>query len=619
MSAINYWVDIEDNAGNRFGAGPLRPRTFTSGSLLSASGEFSFEISSTDPNLSALQEKRVAICRYIASDGTIKMMGGGVIDKINIQISNEGSLVYEVSGNDLSRELTYRSVGRLALESNSAGVTNAPGLIMALAPTGWTIQNGFTQTAVYAGFDGESVLNALIRCGEHIGEHWRLGDGRQVVWLGVASTFSSSGLRAVQHINDAIAVENADSVAVIISLKEISDAADLVTRIYPRGSGNGSAILTLAAANESAPAGFTLDKANNCLINSTAEALYGRIDREIDFKELGPLSNTALDLQNAASMLLKASLEYLKRHAAPVKFYEVELANVNQVLQPGTTLRIVYRKIIEGVVVYDLDDRYNIIGAEQMIDESGLRTVRVEISTIDRQPVSDADYLAGQMQSARVVSTYPQLGVSVDNLSWRDEMDKDNAASFRFWLGDEYTSVQRALLRFRIQPLRSTVKSVSSGGGSSQTSSSGGGGSQTSSASVGNTDVTYLGSVPGSHLHGAGSHTHNVTIFSHTHLVDVPSHTHNQVYGIYQESSGNTLALSDLVIKLNGGSDLRGQVVDIGNGWYALDFTNGLVDDIFRPAREDNVTVISTATSGKTARLEAQLTLRGVVQAIAYE
>lgn len=223
------------------------------------------------------------------------------------------------------------------------------------------------------------------------------------------------------------------------------------------------------------------------------------------------------------------------------------------------------------------------------------------------------------MQSAKIISTHQQLGVSVDNLGWRDEMDKDNAASFRFWLGDEYTSVQRALLRFRIQPLRSTVKSVSSGGGSTQTSSSGGSGTQTSSASAGNTDATYLGSVPGSHLHGAGSHTHNVTISSHTHSVDVPSHTHNQVYGIYQESSGNTLALSDLVIKLNGGSDMRSQVVDIGSGWYALDITNGLVDDIFRPAREDNEIVISTATSGKTARLEAQLTLRGVVQAVAYE
>jgi hypothetical protein len=111
---------------------------------------------------------------------------------------------------------------------------------------------------------------------------------------------------------------------------------------------------------------------------------------------------------------------------------------------------------------------------------------------------------------------------------------------------------------------------------------------------------------------------------AHTHSVSVPAHTHDltpvitTAYGIFEETSGNTLALANLVIKLNGGSDLAAGVTDIGNGWYELDITDELVDAVFRPAQENNVIEISTATA-KSARIEAQLTVRAVVQAVYYE
>jgi hypothetical protein len=88
-------------------------------------------------------------------------------------------------------------------------------------------------------------------------------------------------------------------------------------------------------------------------------------------------------------------------------------------------------------------------------------------------------------------------------------------------------------------------------------------------------------------------------------------------YGIFEESTGNTLVLANLVIKLNGGADLIASVVDISNGWYELDITDGLTDAVFRPSQTNNEITITTTTA-KTARIEAQLTIRGVVQAIAY-
>ena len=298
--------------------------------------------------------------------------------------------------------------------------------------------------------------------------------------------------------------------------------------------------------------------------------------------------------------------------------------------------------------MYDVDATFIILEATREINEAGMTTTSVLISTIDRMPISDSDYLARQAMGARILSAHQQLGASVDTFTYRDEMDDAKDASLRFWLGDEYTSIQRTVLRFRIQPLRSTVKSVA---GSSTTTSSGGGatsgsgGSSSPTTASGGAHDHQVTSIPttgspstlytnaGNLYNASGTpktfrtdmeavgHSHSATIPAHTHTT--PDHDHDLTpnitmqYGIFEESGANTLVLANLVIKLNGGADLNASVDDIGNGWYELDITADLVDAVFRPTQENNEIVISTATA-KTARIEAQITIRGVVQAVAY-
>lgn len=407
MDIRKFWVDIEDGSGNRYGDGPLRARVFRVKKPLSESGDFAFDILGSDPNIGALQIKRVAICRYIDANGSTQTLGGGIIDKIVAQLDPSGLLVYQVSGNDLTRELFYRSVGSLKLESAGVGVTNGPDLIMAYAPAGWTINSGSTSSPVYLGFAGESVLAALIKCAENAGEHWRLGSGREIDWIGLPASFVSSGVRAVQHLNDAISAESLASLAVVMAMSETHDSAEVLSRVIPIGAGIGGAATTLANATDPAPSGYTLDTVNNYLKQNAAEAAYGRIEKSIEFKNLGPLGSTVTDAASASNALLQAAYQHLERFKAPAKFYDVSIWT-NAVLEPGQTIQIIYRKLIDSAVVFDLNDEFIILSVEQTIDEQGLSTTKMMVATIDRKPATDADVMLDELQQSNNLQTNRQ-------------------------------------------------------------------------------------------------------------------------------------------------------------------------------------------------------------------
>lgn len=620
---------------------------------LNRAGTFSFSMPLNDPKSDLIQGKRTAI-GYLVVGGVRKFIGGGVIDERQVRVeTGRNGFELSVGGDNQLRELTNRSVGFLTLDDGAGGgVATALADIMAFAPSGWSFDtvNGYNTTGVdvYGSFAGELVLDALIKVAEKFGQHFRLGADRKLVWL--RATTPTSGVRAVQSLGPE--ADGDASVCLIRSFALIRKTFDLVTRVYPFGAGNGNARLTMLASTVAEPSGYTLDKTNNYLEKDAATAQYGLIERYVAFKDIRPISNTTPDVQSAADALYTAAKTYLDQNCVEQATYDLNVAGLNKIVYPGETIHVSYRDYKDGYKALDVDEDLVILETTTEISDADVRTVNCKVSNLAKWDGDDASLVSQQIGESRVFEAHDQLSASVDTLTYRDEMDNAKGASFRFWLGDEYASIQRAVMRFRIQPLRSTVKSVAdsststaSGGGSTQSSTSGGGQTATGGSHLHNTEVinmapnvTDIGwaesggfvnpvsnggpsanaifqvGVNSSHDHAISSHAHNVEIPSHTHSI-TPNLT--MQYGIFEESAGNTLALANLAIKLNGGADMNSSVADIGNGWYALDITDALTDAAFRPTQENNEIAITTSTA-KTARIEAQITVRGVVQAVAY-
>jgi hypothetical protein len=111
------WIDIEDAAGNKLGAGPITTASYwRQAKRLKRAGEFSFAMPAADPKAADLTYRRRVRCWEL--DTFMQRLvdcGSGVIEHIRTSIDASGAAIIEVSGGDLLRELADRTVGDLKL------------------------------------------------------------------------------------------------------------------------------------------------------------------------------------------------------------------------------------------------------------------------------------------------------------------------------------------------------------------------------------------------------------------------------------------------------------------------------------------------------------------------
>ncbi len=640
-------VEVYDSADARQGT-IASVTNWRSSSRLDRAGTFSFPMPATDGKSTLIAAKEVVKIFKIIND-TRTQVGAGVIDKD--QMSPEGGergTMLTVAGDNLLRQLTDVSVGFLEISDGSGGgATTALADIMAFAPAGWALATGnpgyaTTAATVYANFAGESVLEALTKVAEKTGEHFRIGDGKEVFWL--RNDNPDGGVKAIQSQSPEATASA--TTCLISSLSLNTSSYEIVSRIYPYGAGTGKARLSLETTTESAGAGFTLSTGSNYLQKTSTHTTYGLIERYVAFKDIAPISNTDTDVQTASDVLFAAAENYLNNHDAEIVSYNLRVEDLEAVLEPGETIRVVYRGWVDDYKWIDIDESLYILEVNTEIDEQGIKTVGLVVSNKKIITETDAEIISNNIGETRLFESHPQMSANTDTFFYSAPMDDTYDAENRFWLGAEITNLSQALLRFRIDPLRSTVKSIAGAStttpsGGSTTSSNGSSATPTSSSTLhshtlaianGAEDKSVGMSSLGSQLRNngatglvtttsSGAHTHTTQLSGHTHTTNNHQHTFtpnvSSTYGIFEEAGGNTLVLANLTIKVNSGSDVSGSVTGPTNGWYEVDITSDLqTAATLRPAAVQNDVTFSTGTA-KTAQITSQILTRTVIQAIA--
>ena len=179
-------IDIEESDGTKLGSGPIVSASqwrFTA--RMDKAGNFSFTTPANDPKAQVVAKKRIARATALLNGRRVEV-GAGIIDHIEREPQSDGTVQLVVSGDDLLRELSYRSVLRLKLQSGGSAISQAAALALteSYAPSGWNFiaDEAPGNNLVYGSFNGETVLAALIKIAEKSESHFVRAADRLLVF-----------------------------------------------------------------------------------------------------------------------------------------------------------------------------------------------------------------------------------------------------------------------------------------------------------------------------------------------------------------------------------------------------------------------------------------------------
>lgn len=453
MDNFSFFVNVASTNTffDPFGSGPITSvARWSYTAALDRAGRIEFEFDASDPQAAQVTNRRAARA-YAFMNGAWAEVGIGIINKIETAIGNDGRVIKRVSGMDIIGELYDKNVRTLEIGAGTgASFDTALTALNALAPVGWLFN--YIDVSVpendyfYAKFDGESLLGALIYLADKVHVHFYRDALRS---LNFSAFFVDSGIAAIQAEG-----ELRPSTCAITSLTRTIDSHDLLTRIYPYGSGDDrETSLTLSGTSRSAPVGYTLDTEENFIENNNATATYGLIDfPEVAFKEITPITNTNADYQAAADFLFDVALAELQRRSSLVaqETYDLSIAGCSQLLKPLQTIRVMYYDPRQGI---DINQDLYILEATWEMDSSGIRTSRLKVSTHDTWPKSSNENASQRAVQTRVFQAHPQLSL---NEYWKHHTllvgpdTTNHVAELPFVLGASVVMIKQVTLRFKV-------------------------------------------------------------------------------------------------------------------------------------------------------------------------
>ncbi len=300
------------------------------------------------------------------------------------------------------------------------------------------------------------------------------------------------------------------------------DPQQIVTRIYPKGYGEGVNQLGIESVNGGVP----YLQSPQAVVDK-----YGLIERVwVDRRYEDPES-----LKAAA----QAMLDELQEPAVSyeVGFQELSSADWDRA-EVGRRVRVVFPELGERVDTF----------VTQVNRDFG--DVTQSSIVVANKETSIASSLADMADRQRIEQTYAQGATQLYAQALQANCDSRKGAVMDFFIPVEMRIVNKVLAKIRMGPFRAYSQSTqsqearaavtnyageqsstSSSGGGSVTSTAGGGGVTTDTGKSGiNVEYGVASTFESAgHTHQyeeVQAHQHRITLYDHTHRVDVPAHQH---------------------------------------------------------------------------------------------
>ena len=664
-----FTVNIENAAGVKLGAGPIATGTkWTYKQKLSAAGEWALEVPLAEPRLSNATLKRRVHC-YVRRSGQLVWLGGGIIESRSYTLSADNVPVMNLSGPDLLRELAGITVAFEVNALDTAPLThNILEQIFAAIPA-WSATEPVSLPEITARFVHESVLNALISVCEKTGAFFWMEPytvtPRKII-IATAPVVSSI---VATNMADSLAAERNQNLCLISNIERTEASWDAYNRLIVYGAGDGQARLTLATANvwpDGSPVqhaylftdpygrdhNFVLDKTTNTITDTLAVTEYGTIEQAAAFKDIAPITPNDADMIAAANTLVVAAVNQLVLSSFPTESYRLSVAALRAVVHPGMQIRVMARKYRDGLPYINIDTNLIIQEVDYEIDEQGEKVTGLTVATTWKPEKTGATILSEQIQKLNSLEAHPQIGANENTISYREDVDDDYSASFPFWLSLGTVQINSVTLRFKLEQLRSSVKTIGGtatgtvnvpahshtlsshnhevphqhyivadpGAGGSDIQIFSGGGSPDYGSLVGNglghqvrvstnTDSTVT-SDGNSTITVSGGGTAGVS-------VDI-SNAITAVYGVFVDPNV-AYTVDELEWTVNG-IFITTVPTSLGSGWYELDITPSIIDTAtLRPSAYSNTVEVAVKTASKASkkvRVTCQVEIRSTITTI---
>lgn len=580
---MRIWCDMFSPSGNPIGDGPIwSVISVKSSSKLDKSGVFTVSFPATDYRTASLLQIENRVKVYIRDSETTRLLVDGRIRDISLSEQSNQKLI-NISGPDLMDDLKRTNT---LLARTYSNVTVSSVLSSLLELSGWSLTDvggGLTRT-ISARFDGASILKAIQEIASQQGIHFRLGTSNN---LEVGNLGNIAPFVLVNPAGIGERHQNSQDVSLIEQISVVQNSEEICNWLLPVGQGEGESALTLAQSTRSSP--YTIQSTtgpNGKLIYFIADeasiSQFNTIQKVVTFREIGAVSNTDADITLAANALYDAAANWLQRNSQPLITYKVTTSSIPSEIKPGDKIRVVYKGMVTDdqgreFTYVDLNDDFWIMSVTNNFGQEG-RRVTLELSNIDRHPVTPETLIIGALENIQLANTRIQTYPSVRSFVWDRDVANGFPARCPIKLTNSTTQLNRCVVNFSTRPFRSNTIGVSGGGATVGTTGSGGSTSVTSSAGGGQTSSgggavntqtgNYLG-IPGgdhthpfsltNHTHTVSDHTHTVNIPDHTHSIIIPDHTHDVQYGIFDDSQYPT----NISLFVNGVD----RTADLGGPW----------------------------------------------------